>query len=378
MPAKKSELQYLVSTEMTALNQSDNVAVAGYGSGGETFLGCSDSDTSLVVDSATSLHKGQVIKLDKEEMTITSISGTTVNVTRGVNSTVAKRHLDNTKVYSKIWTDATITGTTASAVLQMEIKDTYLNATTMFATLYNKSTVPFDGTAANAKCQFTGVFTDYMPVRVRESETKQVLFYGLVYDAQEKYDPNTGTTLVLECRDALALLSGADSAGSPGYKIDASGNTADVVIVGSSGIDTDTNLYTQTVASRSGLIRSLIGQYTPNHMKSPITSNVYTTVERSGFTLSPGFDTTGRYTHSVQNFANDGVYRLGGNNQKPVLKHIMQLAASDPHLAAGSSNQQTYGYDFYLDPFFRDIGSTNEVPLPFMDYFPRFKLMNRA
>jgi len=378
MPAKKSELQYLVSTEMTALNQSDDVAIAGYGSGGETFLGCSDSDTSLVVDSASSLQKGQTIKLDQEEMTISSISTNTLTVVRGANSTAAKRHLDNTKVYSKIWTDATITGTTNSAVLQMEIKDTYLNARVMFATLYNQSTDPFNGTASNAKCQFTGVFTDYMPIRVRESETKEILFYGLVYDAQEKYDKTTGTILVLECRDALALLAGADSGGAVGYKIDASGSTGDVVVVGSSTLNTETNLYNQTVASRSGLIRSLIAQFAPKHMKSPITSNIYTTIPRSGFTLSPGFDTTGRYAHSVQNFNNDGVYRLGGSNQKSVLKHIMDLAASDPHLAAGSSNQQTYGYDFYLDPFFRDIGSTNEVPLPFLDYFKRGTRPNSA
>ena len=372
MPAKKSELQYLLKTEMTALNQQDDAARASdSGVTVEVFVGCTAADTSLVVDSATSLHKGQVITLDKEDMLITSISGTTVNVTRGTNNTVAKRHADNTKVYSKIWTDTNVSGTTTSAILQMEIKDVHLNARTMFATLYNQSTDPFNGTASNAKCQFTGVFTDFMPVRVRESETKEILFYGLIYDVKEKYERDHGPLVIIECRDALAILSNAKTLGAAGYKIDASGTTTDVVVIGTSTLDADTNLYNQTISSRSGLIRSLIAQFTPEHVKSPITSNIHTSIARSGYTLNPVFETAGRYTESAQNFNNDGKYRLGKGSSKPVLKHIMNLAATEPHLAAGSSNTQTYGYDFYLSPVFTDVLSTNEKPLPFLDYFRR-------
>ena len=59
----------------------------------------STSATSVVVDDGTDFEVGQNIKVDSEEMTITSISGDNLTVVRAVNGTTIRTHNSGTDVY---------------------------------------------------------------------------------------------------------------------------------------------------------------------------------------------------------------------------------------------------------------------------------------
>jgi len=69
----------------TALNDADHINA---------------TDTAVVVDSATGIVAGDVIRIENEDMDVTSVSSNTLNVVRGINGTTAAAHNNNVAVYS--------------------------------------------------------------------------------------------------------------------------------------------------------------------------------------------------------------------------------------------------------------------------------------
>lgn len=58
------------------------------------------SQTTIVVDSASAISPGMLLKIDDELMVVESIATNTLTVTRGVRGTTAAAHSDNDVVYS--------------------------------------------------------------------------------------------------------------------------------------------------------------------------------------------------------------------------------------------------------------------------------------
>ena len=69
----------------TALNDADHINA---------------TDTSVVVDSATNIDVGDVIRIENEDMDVTAKSSNTLTVVRGINGTTAATHNNNVEVTS--------------------------------------------------------------------------------------------------------------------------------------------------------------------------------------------------------------------------------------------------------------------------------------
>ena len=69
----------------TALNDADHINA---------------TDTAVVVDSATGIVAGDVIRIENEDMDVTNVAGNTLTVVRGINGTTAAAHNNNVEVTS--------------------------------------------------------------------------------------------------------------------------------------------------------------------------------------------------------------------------------------------------------------------------------------
>ena len=163
-----------------------------------------------------------------------------------------------------------------------------------------KSTTDHEG-----RGRFTGAFTDFQDVRIRDIQTGVILLAGKIYDLEEKYDTRLGNLIVLTIRDNLEEL-----------KNYVTGNWVDKPLnySGSSRI--------------SGEIDYII-----DNAKY---------VNSSGI----GFSDTDKFESSATQHAAAGKWQFKGNNNT-ALKTIARLAALDPH---ESGNTDDFGYDYFVDP----------------------------
>ena len=64
----------------------------------------------------------------------------------------------------------------------------------------------YSATEANRKGYFNGVFTEFIDVRITDTETHSILFAGKIYNVEEIASETTGSELMLTCSDALRQL----------------------------------------------------------------------------------------------------------------------------------------------------------------------------
>ena len=247
------------------------------------------------------------------------------------------------------WENVVVTGTTASAIFSLDIIDELNLPKSAAISIFNPSSNPYSGSAGTAKGPYTGIFTDFIPVRVIDLESNVVIFYGVVYSVRENFDPQFGMLIHLECRDYLIELRDSISHGDVGYNIDTSAATsATVTNFNDSNISTTSSgkVWTTNISCRSALIKSLINRFSSNFDTS---------------------DTT-KFTTSIQKFKQNFVYRLSGYNKKSILRHIADNAFSDLHSTLGED--ELFGYDFYVDPN-TVTTSTGTKSTPDFNYFRR-------
>ena len=101
------------------------------------------------------------------------------------------------------WVDIVNAGTTENAVISLEYDDTIVSPTLVSIRISNKSTNPLSGNASTARGQFTNVFatTDFLPIKIRDSESQLIFFYGVAYDVKEVWDGAMGMVLDVLCYD---------------------------------------------------------------------------------------------------------------------------------------------------------------------------------
>ena len=219
----------------------------------------------------------------------------------------------------------------------------------------NSSTTPFSGASGQSDGPFTGIFTDFMPIRIKDGDTSQVYFYGAIYKTLERYDKQRGMVLELTAIDWLNELKENNTADDFSYTIlshatDASINPADMILYSQANTpeyDMTKKVWTDAISSRGGLIKSLIDKGT-NNVTHP----------------GSGVSTDARFRDSLEKYQEDFIYNLGA---KSYLQHIASLASEEPHDL--EANEQIYGFSYYADPNFTATGNTK--PTAFFNYFKR-------
>ena len=253
-------------------------------------------------------------------------------------------------------TAVTAEGSNINALMAAEIVDGLGTPQTCIASLINRSSTPYNNTPSNRAGPLTGVFTDFMPIRIMDEESKAIIFYGNVYNVSEKYDRQYGNLIELTCRDGLSELRDNPTDGQYGFTINPSGTS---VVNPESSVDTETRLYTSTISKRSDAIKSLINLGTRWDAANNVSYNIDTS-------------DTERFEASAATFRDSGELRFGSQSQKSALAHIATLAATDATALSGgaTSTRTAFTYDYYLDPNFQNP-SANHKPKAHFNYFKR-------
>ena len=250
------------------------------------------------------------------------------------------------------WTTAYVTGT-SNALISFSIRETMGSPRNGVATLSNRSSDPYHASASSRKGPFTGVFTDFMQIRIRDEESYSILFSGRVYGVKEVYDAQYGNVMELTCRDAMSELRDNMTDGNAGFTINTSASVGTNIGPGAA-LDSEGKYYATAHADRSGIIKSLIRLYSRD-------GNI--TVLNGGT----------KFVESNQKFRQDGKYELGTQSQKSPLGHIANLSAAEPLDSSGTS----FSYDYYVDSNITST-ATNHNPAANFNYFPRGTRPNAA
>ena len=303
------------------------------------------SETGVDVDNVSSFSVDDIIRVDAEHMVITGIntSTDTLTVTRAQQGTTAATHSDNAPVYNH-------SGTPISAVLSFSYKDV-LHSPSVAVLVINNSSLndPF-GTIGHGP--FNGVFTDFMPIRLRMGDSKRVILFGVVYNVNESYTHGQGPIITLTVHDHLAELRDNNTQGTYDIKIDTDVNK-DVSITSATGRNDLGTAWSTGISSREGFIKTMINLFS--------TKITYTESSEDKFTTS--------VTKYLSDPGGDKYLELNKKNRLSPLEHIVMAAQTEPHFTSGGGTG--YGFDFYLDPNFQDVTDTDEAPSPFFNYFKR-------
>ena len=184
-----------------------------------------------------------------------------------------------------------------------------------------------DSTLANEKIgRFTGVFTDFQDVRIRDRDTGIILLAGKIYNLKESFDFVFGNSIELIIRDNLEELRN--------YSIAHWGNKA---ITGGSTL-------------RSTIVTGLIND------NRYLNSNAIAVTDATKITAS-----TVAYAH------NDTLKFKGRN--KSVLSEIYTISQQEPHQT--SDQPTSFGYDYYVDPAIASPLANVAPPAQAWNYFKR-------
>ena len=325
------------------------------------------------------------------------------------------------------WVDFTTSSN--SDLINMSYTEALGTPTAIHLRISNPSSDPFANSGASSKGPYTGVITDFMPIKVRDSDSGHLIFYGAATDVNEIYDDTFGMVLDVNAEDYLFELRDNSTRGAYGYTIGPSDETLEAELAVSLN-DADTT-FTVTDTSEmfiTGFIKieseimkvikinsatsiTVIreqqstsaaahdGSSTALAISEP-TAPIYTTVEstgikdverklwkqnissRSGLIKSlinhmtdnithPGnaASTDARFTDSTLKYRENEIYELSGKGKKAALRHIGKAASEEPH-ASAANNSEDFGYDFYVDPNFSST-ATSHKPTPFFNYFKK-------
>ena len=247
------------------------------------------------------------------------------------------------------WVDMVNPSTTNSASVGFSVQDIIGLPRMCQIRVQNSSSTPFSNSGSTSKGPFTGLLGDFMPIKVTDTDTNDILFYGLIKDVVESYANDFGQVIDIVGEDYLMELRDNSTKNAYGYKISSSANLYDAV-QNTDLKNNKTKEWSTTVSSRSGLIKSFLNQFSEN-------------IEHPGDANSGDI----RFTESVKKFSETQNYELGGSGQKTALAHILGLAIADPHTASGETE---YGYDYYLNPNFTSPDASHK-PKAYFNYFKR-------
>jgi len=214
----------------------------------------------------------------------------------------------------------------SNPVMGVQIEEALGNPRGGTITLSNRPKDFTSTTAHEGRGRFTGAFSDFQNVRIRDGETGTVLLAGKIYDLEEKYDLSLGNLLVLTIRDNMEEL-----------KNFVTGNWSDKPLS----------------YATSGRISADIDYIIDN--------------DRYVNTSGISFSDTDKLEASAVTHAKAGKWEFKGNNNT-ALKTVAKLAALDPHV---SGNTDDFGYDYFVDPNVETRDADTEGAVAAWNYFKR-------
>ena len=179
-------------------------------------------------------------------------------------------------------------GTDINPITAVHLSDAIGSSRRAKVTLINRPRQMGSSTENESKGRFTGAFTDFQNVRLRDAENGTILIAGKIYDIDEKFDFRYGTSIILDIRDSIEEL-----------KISRTGGWPDKAFTGRS-------------TTRSAMINDLIAGNV-----SYVNSLLIAT------------DGQNKVTTSLRTQESNGQLEFKGN--KIALVEIAQLAAEEPH-----------------------------------------------
>ena len=235
------------------------------------------------------------------------------------------------------WVQAN-TNASKSATIRVDITEKLGNPRVANITLLNPSANPF-GSGSDTYGPLTNVFTDFMPIRIIEADSKAVLFAGKIYSSKQEYDKAFGQILKLYARDNLAELADMPT-------------------------DDKTELIVSdgTLNTRSKVIQKIIRDSASDPHSSSLmisTDNILTN-DTQKFETSTRLFPTISSTVPAQEFDVASMAKQG-------LKVIAEIAKNDGHEAI-SAPAKDFGYDYYVDTQYT-LGNSN--PAADFNYFKR-------
>tara|TARA_R110000824_G_scaffold236442_3_gene425121 strand:- start:1557 stop:5726 length:4170 start_codon:yes stop_codon:yes gene_type:complete len=322
-------------------NKKQITTLAADASAGATSL-------TLANNGSNNMRVGQILLIESEYVTVTVIvDHNTLTVTRQTKGTGSEAHENGDVVYNaEIWQDVVIPGTTASAVQGLVLTDNLGSPKALKAQILNQTSNAYSGENGASSGPYSQTFGSFTAIRLRDDETKEIMFYGMVYDIVEEYQFGTGMMLQLRCNDFLQELRDNTTSGEFAFGVDTSLGLGDSAEINATSTP-EQLVFTSSASTRGGLIKSLAASVT-----NPL-----------DLTFSGD---SNRFVESVRKFPSDFTYQLGERNKKSVLSHIRDLSNSDPTAAAGGN----FGYDYYGDPNFTST-ATSHKPSMFLNYFKR-------
>ena len=249
------------------------------------------------------------------------------------------------------WADFVSPSTDDSATLSTTITDSLGKPKKAMIRISNQSVNPF-ANSGSSKGPYTGVIGDFTPIKMRDGDTNEVIFYGFAEKTAETYQQGLGMVIDIDAVDHLQLLSYNRTTNAYSYNINPSSAVLADSIRNTDTKDDDKEEWTKNVSGRSGLIKSLLNQFAQD-ITHPSSTDADVADDR--------------FTESVKEFTENQVYNLSDRGKKSVLFHISDLSEKDPHSASGD---QDYGYDYYLDANMT-THLANDKPFPYFNYFKR-------
>jgi len=113
-------------------------------------------------------------------------------------------------------------GTDINPITAVHLSDAIGSSRRAKVTLINRPRQMGSSTENESKGRFTGTFTDFQNVRLRDAENGTILIAGKIYDIDEKFDFRYGTSIVLDIRDSIEELKISRTAGWPDKSFDSS------------------------------------------------------------------------------------------------------------------------------------------------------------
>ena len=114
------------------------------------------------------------------------------------------------------WEDFSVSG--ASRVYNLVITDTLGKPRLAKITISNNSSNPQSNSAASAKGPFTGLVSDFTPIKIRDKDTGECYFYGAAIKVAEEFSVSDGMFLVIEASDYLFELKDQTTTGKSSFR----------------------------------------------------------------------------------------------------------------------------------------------------------------
>ena len=104
------------------------------------------------------------------------------------------------------WADFVSPSTDDSATLSTTITDSLGKPKKAMIRISNQSVNPF-ANSGSSKGPYTGVIGDFTPIKMRDGDTNEVIFYGFAEKTAETYQQGLGMVIDIDAVDHLQLLS---------------------------------------------------------------------------------------------------------------------------------------------------------------------------